>query len=96
MYFQQTAAQILVEVCKSSTDFGIPINEVVKLLAENLMSASPVLRRSSLEGLYALIDALPEEGSEERESLTSKVLIAKFDVEPNTKEFAEKYVLFHP
>ena len=68
----------------------------MQLLAENLMSVSPVLRRSSLEGLFALIDTLPDEGSEERESLTGKVLIAKFDVEPDTKEFAEKYVLFHP
>ena len=90
---QQTAAQNLVEVCKSASEYGLALGDIIQLLAKNLMSFSPVLRHSSLEGLFALIEAYPEEGSVERESLTSKVLLAKFDVQPNTKELAERYFL---
>ena len=53
------------------------------------MSASHVLRHCSLEGLRCLIDVFPQEGTEERESLTSKILLAKYDVEEKTKELAE-------
>ena len=66
------------------------MNDVINILAKNLMSASSVLRQSSLEGLFALVEAYPVEGSEERQSLTSKVLLARFDSQPNIAELAEK------
>lgn len=92
MNFQQTAAQILVEVCKSDTGDDVDLIGILQLLSRNLMSASPMLRHSSLEGLHALIDVFPEEGSGDRETIASKILLSKYDVSQNTRELAEMYV----
>ena len=79
----------MVEVCRSGTGHGIDVNDIIQLLTRNMMSVSPVLRHSSLEGLHVLIEDFPMEGTAERESLASKVLLAKYDVEANTRELAE-------
>ena len=79
-------------MCKSGsgTDGHVKADvEILHLLSRSLMSASATLRHSSLEGLHSLIGVFPQEGTEDRESLASKILLAKFDVEEKTRELAE-------
>ena len=88
---QQSAAVCIVELCKfgNSFDSHMPDAGVIVSLTNNLVSMCPVLRHCSLEGLRCLVSVFPEHGTDERELLAARVLLAKYDVEEKNRQLAE-------
>lgn len=89
---QKYANTVFDEVCKAASgEIGCTIatNIEIELLLSNILSSCSVLRNASLKGLLEIINILPTNEDNMWDTLTKKVMIARYDQSEENAQLAQ-------